>query len=126
METRAYQISGSADFFPQHCQVSFLMWNQHLQGVIDELVTTFQEMPPEKQTCVLMLVAKKLSADQLQDPKRSLMHPGYKWILPQRNLQLAPFVPPPEQRVPKQRVPEQRVTLEEGITKPEKVGIKLN
>jgi hypothetical protein len=47
-ETQAYQISGSANFFPQHCQVPFLMWNKHLQEVIDELVTTLCEMPLEK------------------------------------------------------------------------------
>ncbi len=34
--TRAYQVSGSAELFPQHCQVPFLMWNEHLQEVIVE------------------------------------------------------------------------------------------
>jgi hypothetical protein len=52
-KTHAYRISGSAELFPQHCQVPFLMWNEHLQEVIDELVKTFQEMLPEKQSRVL-------------------------------------------------------------------------
>jgi hypothetical protein len=82
------------------------MWNKHLQEVIDKLVTTLQEMPPEKHTRVLTLVAKKMSAEQLHDPKRSLRHPGHEWILPQGDLQRAPYVPPREQRVPKQRVPD--------------------
>jgi hypothetical protein len=34
-ETRAYRISGSAELFPQHCQLPFLMCNEHLQEVID-------------------------------------------------------------------------------------------
>jgi hypothetical protein len=44
-KTRAYQISGSAELFPQHCQVLFLMWNKHLQEVLDKLVTTLKELP---------------------------------------------------------------------------------
>ncbi len=34
--TRAYQVSGLAELFPQHRQVPFLMWNEHLQEVIDK------------------------------------------------------------------------------------------
>ncbi len=88
------------------------MWNKHLQEVIDKLVTTTQIMPPNKCNCVLTLVAEKLTAGQLNNPKCSLTHPRHKWILPQRDLQRAPYVPPNKQRVPKQRVPEQRVTLD--------------
>jgi hypothetical protein len=90
------------------------MWNEHLQEVIDKLVTTLQEMPLEKRTHVLTLVVKKLSTGQLHDPKSSLTLPRHKWILPQGDLQQAPCVPPREQTVPKQRVLEQRVMLEEG------------
>ncbi len=90
------------------------MWNKHLQEVIDKLVTTLQEMPPEKRNRVLTLVAKILVAGQLHDPKHSLTYPGHEWILLQGDLQRAPYVPPSKQRVPKQRVPEQRVTLEDG------------
>jgi hypothetical protein len=39
-ETQAYWISSSSELFPQHCQVPFLMWNKHLQEVIDKLITT--------------------------------------------------------------------------------------
>jgi hypothetical protein len=35
------------------------MWNEHLQEVIDKLVTTLCEMPPEKWACVLTLVREK-------------------------------------------------------------------
>jgi hypothetical protein len=80
------------------------MWNKHLQEVIDKLVTTIQEMPPNKRYRVLTLVAEKLAAGQLNNPKRSLMHPRHEWILPQGDLQRAPYVPPNKQRVPKQRV----------------------
>jgi hypothetical protein len=85
-ETQAYQISGLAELFPQHCQVPFLMWDKHLQKAIDKLVTTLLEMPPEKFNCVPTLVTKKLAAGQLHDPKRSLTHPRNKWILPQGDL----------------------------------------
>jgi hypothetical protein len=42
------------------------MWNEHLQEVIDELVTTLQEMPPEKHTRELTFVKKKLLLGQMQ------------------------------------------------------------
>jgi hypothetical protein len=48
-KTQAYCILGSAKLFPQHCQLPFLMWNEHLLEVIDELVTTIKEMDPNKQ-----------------------------------------------------------------------------
>jgi hypothetical protein len=50
-------------------------------------------MPPEKGNQVLMLVAKKLTAGQLHNPKRSIMHPGHAWILPQGDLQRVRYVP---------------------------------
>ncbi len=53
---------------------------------------------------------EKLSSRQIQDPKWSLTHPGHKWILPQGDLQIVPYVPPPEQRLTieqEQRVPTQ-------------------
>ncbi len=77
-KTWAYCISRSANLFPQHCQVLFLMWNKHLQELIDELVTTLKEMPPEKQTSVLTLVEQKLSTDQIHEPKWSLTCSGHK------------------------------------------------
>jgi hypothetical protein len=71
-------------------------------------------MPPKKRNCVLTLIAEKLAAGKLNDPKHSLTHPGHKWILPQGDLQRVPYFPPNEQRVPKQRVPEKRVTLDDA------------
>jgi len=38
-ETRAYQISGSAELFPQHCQVPNLSPNAHLKALTEELTT---------------------------------------------------------------------------------------
>jgi len=38
-ETRAYRISGSAELFPQHCQVSNLSNNVHLKALTKELET---------------------------------------------------------------------------------------
>jgi hypothetical protein len=90
------------------------MWNEHLQEVIDKLVTTIQEMPLNKRNHVLTLVAEKLAAGQLNDHQHSLTHPGHEWILPQGDLQRALYVPPNEQRVPEQRVPKQRMTLDDA------------
>ena len=39
-ETRAYRISGSAELFPQHCQIPNLSTNAHLKALTDELQTT--------------------------------------------------------------------------------------
>ncbi len=43
-ETRAYQISGSAELFPQHCQVPFLSTNDHLHELTSEVVSTLKNM----------------------------------------------------------------------------------
>jgi hypothetical protein len=39
-ETRAYRISGSAELFPQHCQVPNLSNNAHLKALTDKLETS--------------------------------------------------------------------------------------
>jgi len=39
-ETQAYRISGSAELFPQHCQVPNLSPNAHLKALTEELQTT--------------------------------------------------------------------------------------
>jgi hypothetical protein len=39
-EMRAYRISGSAELFPQHCQLPDMMQNQHLQELTNELNET--------------------------------------------------------------------------------------
>ncbi len=48
-ETRAYQISGSAKLFPQHCQVPFLSTKDHLQELTNKMVSTLGTMTVEKQ-----------------------------------------------------------------------------
>jgi hypothetical protein len=101
-KTRAYRISGSRELFPQHCQVSFLMWNKHLQEVSNEFVTTYQELLLGKQSGVLSNIRSKLA---LTNPtyKQTLMCPMHKWMLPPDDLQRVPAIPPIEQRV-EQRV----------------------
>jgi hypothetical protein len=76
-KTRAYCISGSAELFPQHCQVPFLMWNMHLQEVSNELVTTLQEMPAGKQSGVLLDIKSKLALTNLTY-KQTLTCPMHK------------------------------------------------
>jgi hypothetical protein len=77
-KTLAYRISGLAEVFLQHCQVPFLMWNEHLQEVIDELDTTLQEMPSKKQVRVISLVQRKLtSADNNSKVTRTLTNPNH-------------------------------------------------
>jgi hypothetical protein len=39
-ETHAYRISGSAELFPQHCQIPNLSPNEHLRALTKELATT--------------------------------------------------------------------------------------
>jgi hypothetical protein len=60
-ETQAYCVPGSAWLFPQHSQVPFIMWNEHLQEVINKLVTTLCKLPPNKRDRVITLIHKKLS-----------------------------------------------------------------
>jgi hypothetical protein len=93
-DTRAYQVSGLAELFPQHCQVPFLMWNKHLQEVIDKLVTSLHELPPEQQSRILSHVMAKLSAPPPVATPRRLTHPSHEWLLSRGDIQLAPFVPP--------------------------------
>ncbi len=38
-ETRAYQVSGSVELFPQHCQVPNLSRDEHLKALTEELHT---------------------------------------------------------------------------------------
>ncbi len=103
LKTRAYQISGLAELFPQHCQVPFLLWNKHLQEVIDELATTPGEMPPSKRARVMTLVKQKLTPPSPPKDKRVLTNPNNEWIVPQGDLQCTPYIPPvikrAEQRV---------------------------
>ncbi len=100
----AYRISVSAELFPWHCQVLFLLWNKHLQEVTDKLVTTLKELPGPKRSGVLDNIKSRLEIKDAQTTKRTLTSHTHEWLLLQGNLQRVPFVAHPEQRV------EQRVT----------------
>jgi hypothetical protein len=88
---RAYQISGSAELFPQHCQVPFLSTKDHLQELTNEMVSTLGAMTPAKQRRVLTLVRRKLS-DEVICPggPTFLTSPCHAWILPEGNEQQMP------------------------------------
>jgi hypothetical protein len=110
-ETRAYQVSGSAKLFPQHCQVPYLMWNEHLQEVINELITMLHKLPPDKRIPIMSRIMAKLSAPLVSAEPRQLTYPKHEWLLSRADVQLNPYMPlPVEWMVPigEQRV-EQRV-----------------
>jgi len=67
-ETRAFRISGSAELFPQHCQVPCLTTREHLQGLTTEVVNTLNQLTPTKQQQVLTSLKAKLATHQ---PKTS-------------------------------------------------------
>ncbi len=94
-------MSGSAELFLQHCQVPFLLWKENFQEVIDELATTIREVPPDQCAKLLNLVYKHLQLDKSNDTPRTLTDASHTWMLPRGDIQLNPYVPPPnEQRVP--------------------------
>ena len=80
------------------------MWNKHLQEVADKLVTTLQDLHIPKQSGVLANIKSRLEIDTPHRTTRTLTSHTHKWLLPPGNLQRAPIVTHPEQRV------EQRVT----------------
>jgi hypothetical protein len=126
-ETCAYRVSGLAELFPQHCQVPYLMWNKHLKEVINELITTLHELPPDKRIRIMSRITAKLSAPLVGAEPRQLMYPVHEWLLPRADVQLNSYVPPPvEQVVPigEQRV-KQRVeqTVEPTVDIPANVPI---
>jgi hypothetical protein len=102
-ETQAYRISKSAELFPQHCQVPFFLWNEHLQEVLDELVTTLQEMKPNKRTRVLTKLINIIDTSSRDQDARTITVPAHNWMLPEGDIQRHPYVqpstPPAEQRV---------------------------
>jgi hypothetical protein len=77
-ETRAYRVSGSAKLFPQHCHVPYLMWNKHLQEVINELVTMLHKLPPNKRIRIISHITAKLSAPLVGAESRQLMYPKHE------------------------------------------------
>jgi hypothetical protein len=110
-ETRAYRISGSAELFPQHCQVPFLLWNEHLQEGVDELVMTLQEMKPNKRARVLTKIINKIDTSSRDHDARTITAPAHQWMLLEGDIQQYPYVPPApsvEQRVDED-MDEQRV-----------------
>ena len=90
-ETRSYRISGSAELFPQHCQVPFLSTNDHLHELTSEVVSTLKNMTAEKQRRVLTLFRAKLS-DKTKCPggPAFLTSPCHTWILPEYDFQQVP------------------------------------
>ena len=77
-ETRAYLISGSAELFPQHCQVPFLLWNEHLQEVVDELVMPLHEMKPNKRAGVLSKIINKIDTSSRYHDARTITAPAHQ------------------------------------------------
>ena len=69
-ETRAYCISGSAELFPQHCQIPFLSTSDHMQELTNEVVSTLKIMTVEKQRRVLTLFKSKLADEAVQPEGR--------------------------------------------------------
>jgi hypothetical protein len=117
-ETRAYRISGSAELFPQHCQVPFLSTSDHMQELTNEVVSTLKNMTPEKQRRVLMLFQAKLANTSVHPGGPAfLMSPCHAWILPEEDIQRVPQPRTPTQD--QQRVApsaEQRVGTTPDIT----------
>jgi hypothetical protein len=92
------------------------MWNEHLQEVINELVTTLNKHPPEKWTCILTKVQQPIASPMRNHSGRALTHKSHDWLLPPGDAQRQPYISPHEQRVEQRvtevtidHVPEQRV-----------------
>ncbi len=101
-ETQAYQILGSAELFPQHCQVPCLTSTEHLQGLTDKMIVMLSAMTPGKQWCVLTLVWSKLTSQDLPPSPQVLTHPLHRWMLPVEDPQRLPCLEvatPHQQRV---------------------------
>jgi hypothetical protein len=77
------------------------MWNEHLQEVTDELITTLKELPIPKRCSVLDNIKSILDIDDPQLTKRTLTSHTHEWLLPQGKLQRVPIITHPEQRVAK-------------------------
>ena len=66
-ETRAYRISGSAELFPQHCQVPNLSNNAHLKALTEELeMTTSQVAQTHKGRALIKALGKAI---------KTILHP---------------------------------------------------
>jgi hypothetical protein len=94
-EMRAYQISGSVKLFPQHCQVPFLSAKDHLQELMNKVVST---MTADKQQRVLTLFHAKLSDEMIcPNGPAFLTNPCHAWILPEEDYQREPQTAAPTQ-----------------------------
>jgi hypothetical protein len=95
-EMRAYRISGSAELFPQHCQVPFLSTSDHMQELTKEVVSTLTKMTPEKQRRVLTLFQAKLAETNVHpEGPAFLSSPCHAWILPEDDIQRVPQIGTP-------------------------------
>ena len=91
-------MSGSAELFPQHCQVPFLSTSEPMKELTNKVVSTVKNMTAEKQRRVLTLLKSKLSDAMVQhEGPAFLTSPCHAWILPEDDVQ----------RVPQLRVPMQ-------------------
>ena len=97
-EPQAFRISGSAELFPQHCQVPFMSINDHTKKLTNKVVLTLKNMTAEKQQRVLTLFILKLS-DAMVHPEGPafLKSPCHAWLLPVKDLQRVPQVRAPTQ-----------------------------
>jgi hypothetical protein len=90
-KTRAYQISGSAELFPQHCQVPFLSTKDHLQELTNKMVSTSGAMTAKKQWHVLTLVQARLSDETICPGGPAFLTSScHAWILPEEDFQRVP------------------------------------
>jgi hypothetical protein len=95
-EKRAYQISGSAELFPQHCQVPFLPEKDHLHKLTNKMVSTLNTMTADKQRRVLTMFRKKISGEtKCPSGPAFQTNPCHAWILPEDNYQQEPQVAAP-------------------------------
>jgi len=84
-------MSGSAELFPQHCQVPFLSTSEHMKELTNKVVSTLKNMTAEKQRRVLTLLKSKLSDAMVQhEGPAFLMSPCHTWILPEDDVQRVP------------------------------------
>ena len=67
-ETRAYQVSGSTELFPQHCQLPALTPHQHFRALTDELMeNTALAGMTQKRRRLLKLLGRRIK-DILDPP----------------------------------------------------------
>ncbi len=103
----ANRISGSAELFPQHCQVPFF-YVERAFARSDQWVSDNNPRNVARETGISQ-VNCKLAATQPFDTNQTLTSPVHEWLWPPGDIQRLPQTSPPEQRV-EQRV-KQRVDV---------------